>query len=120
MAMEVVRTTLIRAARVWREEGMPWLSAPPLIEMLDEKAQKREPYPISWAEQARLLPRLAAHHQGMVEFAVNTGVRDENGAVDGAVLHPITLTVGLEVFKTVVAHTEQGLSADVRQQQDTW
>ena len=76
--MEVVRTTLIRAARVWREEGLPWLSAPPLIEMLDEKAQKREPYPISWAEQARLLPRLAAHHQGMVEFAVNTGARDEN------------------------------------------
>jgi integrase len=77
-SMEVVRTTLIRAARVWREEGMPWLPAPPLIEMLDERAQKREPYPISWAEQARLLPRLAAHHQEMVEFAVNTGARDEN------------------------------------------
>jgi integrase len=47
-------------------------------EMLDERAQKRAPYPISWAEQARLLPRLAAHHQEMVEFAVNTGARDEN------------------------------------------
>lgn len=77
-SLEVVRTTLIRAARVWRDDGEPWLPAPPLIEMLDEKAQKREPYPITWAEQAKLLPRLAGHHQKMVEFAVNTGARDEN------------------------------------------
>jgi integrase len=77
-SLEVVRSTLIRAARVWREDGEPWLTVPPLIEMLDERAQKREPYPITWAEQSKLLQRLPGHLQRMVEFAVNTGARDEN------------------------------------------
>jgi len=77
-SLEVVRTTLNRAARVWREDGKPWLSTAPLIEMLDESAQKREAHPINWAEQAKLLPRLPDHLAQMVEFAVNTGARDEN------------------------------------------
>ena len=76
--LEVVRTTVIRAARVWRDDGKPWLTAAPLIEMLDENAQKRQPYPIQWAEQAKLLLRLPGHLQETVEFAVNTGARDEN------------------------------------------
>jgi len=76
--LEVVRTTVIRAARVWREDGKPWLTTAPLIEMLDEKAQKRKPYPIQWSEQAKLLLRLPGHLQETVEFAVNTGARDEN------------------------------------------
>jgi hypothetical protein len=62
--VEVVRSTLIRAARVWREDGEPWLTVPPLIEMLDERAQKREPYPITWAEQSKLLQRLPATSRG--------------------------------------------------------
>jgi integrase len=77
-SLEVVRTTVIRAARVWRHHGKPWLQTPPLIEMLDENAQKRAPYPIQWSEQARLLQRLPAHLQEPVEFALNTGARDEN------------------------------------------
>lgn len=77
-SLEVLRTTMNRAARVWREDGRPWLGTAPLIEMLDEKAQKREPYPITWAEQARLLPKLPTLLAEMVEFAVNTGARDEN------------------------------------------
>jgi len=77
-SLQVVRTTVIRAARVWRENGQPWLTTAPLIEMLDENAQKRAPYPITWAEQARLQMRLPSHLQDMVEFAVNTGARDEN------------------------------------------
>lgn len=76
--LEVVRTTLIRAARVWRDDGKPWLPAAPLIEMLDERARKREPYPITWAEQSALLMRLPGHLQETVEFALNTGARDEN------------------------------------------
>jgi len=76
--LEVVRTVLNRSARVWRLDRKPWLPAPPLIEMLDENAQARPPRPISWAEQAKLLPRLPAHLADMVEFAVNTGARDEN------------------------------------------
>ena len=77
-SLEVVRTVMNRAARVWRDEGKPWLSAPPLIEMLDERAQARKPHPISWAEQAALFPVLPAHLADMAEFAVNTGARDEN------------------------------------------
>jgi integrase len=77
-SLEVVRTVMNRAARVWRDGGKPWLSAPPLIEMLDEAAQKREPYPISWSEQAQLLPRLPTLNAEMLEFTLNTGARDEN------------------------------------------
>lgn len=54
------------------------MTIPPLIEMLDETAQKRPPRPISWAEQAALFPRLPAHLGEMCEFTVNTGARDEN------------------------------------------
>lgn len=77
-SLEVVRTVMNRAARVWRDAGKPWLMAPPLIEMLDEAAQKREPYPLSWAEQAQLLPRLPDLNAAMLEFSLNTGARDEN------------------------------------------
>jgi integrase len=77
-SLEVVRTTVIRAARVWRDNGKPWLMTAPLIEMLDENAQKRAPYPINWSEQAKLLTRLPRHLQDTVEFSVNTGARDEN------------------------------------------
>jgi hypothetical protein len=34
-SLEVARTVLNRAARVWRGDGKPWLSSAPLIEMLD-------------------------------------------------------------------------------------
>lgn len=78
-SLEVARTVLNRAARVWRTaQGLPWLGAAPLIEMMDEKATQKRPQPISWADQARLLPELPAHLQRMVLFAVNTGARDEN------------------------------------------
>lgn len=76
--LEVVRTTVIRASRVWRDGGHFWLHSAPLIEMLDERTNKREPYPITWAEQARLLTRLPAHLQATVEFSLNTGARDSN------------------------------------------
>ncbi|WP_382155315.1 tyrosine-type recombinase/integrase [Hydrogenophaga sp. ANAO-22] len=77
-SLEVVRTVTNRAARVWRDRGKPWIGAAPLIEMLDEAAQARAPRPISWAEQAKLLPRLPDHLAEMVDFTVNTGARDEN------------------------------------------
>lgn len=77
-SLEVVRTVMNRAARVWRDRGKPWVTVAPLIEMLDENAQARKPRPISWAEQATLLRQLPAHLEAMVEFTVNTGARDEN------------------------------------------
>ncbi len=78
-SLEVARTVLNRAARVWRtQDGQPWIGAAPLIEMLDEATTQRKPYPLSWAQQAELLPRLPAHLQHMALFALNTGARDEN------------------------------------------
>jgi integrase len=77
-SLEVVRTVLNRAARVWRMNGKPWLSSSPLIEMLDKSAQDRPPRPISWDEQANLGARLPAHLQRMVLYTVNTGARDDN------------------------------------------
>lgn len=77
-ALEVARTICNRAARVWRLQGQPWIPTPPLIEMLDEDPTKRKPYPITWAEQAALFPRLPDHLARMALFSVNTGARDEN------------------------------------------
>jgi integrase len=76
--LEVARTILHRAARSYRDEdGRPWLEAlPPLITMLPESP--RSPYPITWAEQDRLFPRLPAHLARMALFAINTGLRDAN------------------------------------------
>ncbi len=79
-SLEVVRTVMNRAARVWRDDGKPWLPSSPLTEMLDETQQRRPPYPITWAQQATLLPALARHLQLQlpVLFALNTGARDTN------------------------------------------
>ena len=76
--LEVARTIMNRAARLWRTNGKPWLATAPLIEMLDEKATRRQPYPITWQQQANLLPRLPVHLQRMVLFALSTGARDAN------------------------------------------
>ena len=77
-ALEVVRTILNKAARIYRdEEGMPWLKqAPPVITMLEESP--RLPYPLSWDEQSTLFKLLPKHLGNMVLFAVNSGLRDEN------------------------------------------
>ena len=77
-SLEVVRTVANRAARVWRTNGRPWLSVAPLIEMLDERQQRRPPYPITWSEQAELMKHLPAHLQRMVLFGLNSGARDDN------------------------------------------
>jgi integrase len=77
LSLSCVRTILIRAARVWRnDDGTLWLNSAPLIEMLD--GDRRKPRPISWEEQARLFKELPPHLQRMALFAVNTGVRDNN------------------------------------------
>src|SRR5690606_14080090 len=77
-SLEIVRTVLNRAARVWRDEGgRPLLPiAPPLLSMLDEN--ERPPYPLNWDEQDALFHRLPAHLERMALFDVNTGLRDEN------------------------------------------
>ena len=77
-SLEVVRTVMNRAARVWRDNGKAWLASAPLIEMLDETQQRRPPYPLTWSQQGQLVPALAQHLQRPVLFALNTGARDDN------------------------------------------
>ena len=77
-SLEVVRTVMNRAARVWRDKGKPWLPTAPLIEMLDEEQQRRQPYPLTWEEQSKLVSALASHLHRPVLFALSTGARDNN------------------------------------------
>ena len=77
-ALEVVRTILNKAARVYRDdEGTPWLKqAPPFITM--EEEDPRLAHPLSWDEQDLLFSVLPKHLVNMALFAVNSGLRDEN------------------------------------------
>ncbi|HWM29702.1 MAG TPA: site-specific integrase [Woeseiaceae bacterium] len=74
--LSCIRRILNLAARVWRHDnGMSWLSSPPLIEM--EQGPARKPYPLSWEEQDRLFRELPAHLQRMALYKVNTGCREQ-------------------------------------------
>jgi len=78
LALGVVRRILNLAARTWRDdEGRTWLAQAPAITMLPLVGHQREPRPISWAEQRRLLPALPDHLARMALFVLNTGVRDD-------------------------------------------
>lgn len=74
----VIRQILRLAAGKWRDDvtGMTWLDHPPILTIPDD-SDRREPYPISWREQAFLLPLLPAHLQPMALFMVHTGLRDD-------------------------------------------
>jgi integrase len=76
-ALKVVRHILRLAAGKWRDEnGLTWLGAAPMIELLDETVEKRKAIPISWKEQDRLFSQLSPALQRMATFAVNTGCRN--------------------------------------------
>ena len=78
LGLELVRRILNLAARSWRDEdGITWLETPPLISVLPLIGFQREPRPITWAEQRRILPLLPDHLAKMVLFDLNTGARDE-------------------------------------------
>jgi len=78
-SLSVVRRILNLAARSWRdrENGQTWLETAPLIRLLPLAGHQREPRPITWAEQRRLLPLLPAHLGRMALFMLQTGVRDD-------------------------------------------
>jgi integrase len=78
-ALGIVATVLNRAAKVWRDDdGRPWLTqAPAKISRLSIKGRQAKPYPLSWAEQDRLLKHLPRHLADAVLFAVNTGCREQ-------------------------------------------
>jgi integrase len=78
LALALVRRILNLASRSWRDDsGKTWLEVPPMITLLPLIGYQREPRPITWAEQRRLLPLLPNHLARMVLFDLNTGVRDE-------------------------------------------
>lgn len=78
LGLGIVRRILNLAARSWRDEdGKTWLDTPPLITMLPLLGHQREPRPITWAEQRRIMPLLPDHLAQMVLFDLNTGARDE-------------------------------------------
>jgi integrase len=77
LALSSVRRVLNLAARKWRDEqGRTWLESAPLITMLPLLGEQREPRPITWAEQRRLLPMLPDHLARMALFDLQTGARD--------------------------------------------
>jgi len=74
--LKLVRRIVNLAATEWVDEhGLTWIQAAPKIKLLPDR-QKRQPYPISWDEQARLFKELPDHLTAMALFAVNTGCRD--------------------------------------------
>ena len=74
--LKVVRRILNLAASEWMDEhGLTWLYAAPKIKLLPD-VNKRQPYPLSWEEQAALFKELPNHLAQMALFTVNTGCRD--------------------------------------------
>jgi integrase len=74
--LQIVRRILNLAAGEWMDErGLTWLHAAPKISLLPDPA-KRQPYPLDWDEQMRLLGELPDHLREMALFAANTGCRD--------------------------------------------
>jgi integrase len=75
--LKVVRHLLNLAASEWIDEhGLTWLAAAPKIKLLPD-TEKRQPYPLSWEEQACLFKELPAHLGAMALFAVISGCRDQ-------------------------------------------
>ena len=74
--LKVVRRILNLAASEWIDEyGLTWLATAPKIRLLPDM-EKRQPYPLSWEEQAKLFKQLPSHLAEMALFAINTGCRD--------------------------------------------
>ncbi|HTY25237.1 MAG TPA: site-specific integrase, partial [Desulfomonilaceae bacterium] len=76
-ALQTVRHILNLCASEWIDErGETWLPHAPKIRLLKED-DKKEPYPLSWEEQARLFAELPPYLAKMALFKVNTGTRDQ-------------------------------------------
>jgi integrase len=78
LELSVVRRILNLCATSWRDEsGLTWLEQAPKITLLPLAGHQREPRPISWPEQRRLLPKLPSHLARMALFTLHTGARDD-------------------------------------------
>jgi len=75
--LAVVKRILNLASRLWRDEtDQPWRPIAPLIPV-QHHPHRREPYPLSVAEQRLLFSELATHLASMALFKVNTGLREQ-------------------------------------------
>ena len=75
--LKIVRRILNLAAAEWVDDnGLTWLAGAPKFRLVPDK-QKRQPYPLTWAEQTLLFQRLPDYLHDMALFAVNTGCRDQ-------------------------------------------
>ena len=78
LALGVVRRILNLPSSTWRDDsGQTWLSTAPKLTLLPLLGHQREPRPISWGDQRKLLPLLPDHLARMALFTLNTGVRDD-------------------------------------------
>lgn len=76
LALGTVRRILNLAARAWREEdGKTWLSAAPLITLV-EGGDEDEPKQLTWKQQREHLSKLPDHLARMALFDLNCGARD--------------------------------------------
>ena len=76
-SLAVARRVLNLAARSWRDEnGLTWIAEAPMIQLLDD-SKKRQPYPLTVAEQRLLISKLPEHLVDMSTFAVHTGAREQ-------------------------------------------
>ena len=76
-ALQLIRHILNLASSDWFDEyGLTWLKQAPKIKLLPE-LHRRQPYPLSWAEQERLFEELPQHLKKMALFAVNSEYRDQ-------------------------------------------
>jgi integrase len=75
--LKVVRRILNLASSEWVDDnGLTWIPAAPKIKLLPD-VNKRQPYPLSWQEQASLLREVPDYLAQMALFAANTGCRDQ-------------------------------------------
>lgn len=76
LVLQVVRKILIKCARKYRDErGRAWLDTAPLIS-IPEPSDSRQPYPLSWDEERKLLvPELPAHLLDPMQYMANAGPR---------------------------------------------
>ena len=74
--LTIVKRILKLCSELWRDvNGRPWLDTAPML--IKVQGEKRKPRPISWVEQERLLKSMPRYLAEMCEFALNTGLRDQ-------------------------------------------
>lgn len=102
-ALSVVNRICTLAATSWRlPNGLTWLSTAPKVELL-ELIDQRPPRPITWVEQAKLMPELPEHLQRMALFVLNTGTRDDVPcSLEWSWEVPVRLSPSLEISVFVV------------------